>query len=192
MGRLLSHAIEEAGLGDIAARALEGRGLCAEDLTRLRNADVLLVAGLADMVRERHRGDEVRLLGNEAARRENDLVRVDLEPGGANGATGQEVLMRIALARLAAPASHGIAIGFEQIGLELAQTALAFGADALFGDLGTKRTLPLLEGAAARRHEITGLIERAGRSVRWVDLNATAIDNNAPALRGGARGETRS
>src|SRR5436190_13230034 len=141
MGRLLSHAIEEAGLGDIAARALEGQGLCAADLARLREADVLLVAGLADLVRERHRGNEVRLLGNEAARREHDLVRVELDAGGASGPTGQELLKRIALARLAAPASQGIAVGFEQIGLELAQTALAFGADALFGDLGTKRTL---------------------------------------------------
>jgi hypothetical protein len=179
MGRLLSHVIDQAGLGDIAARALEGQGLGADDLARLRGADVLLVAGLADLVRERHRGDEVRLLPSEAARRESDLVRVDLDAGGASGPTGQELLLRIALARLAAPVSKGIAVGFDQIGLELAQTALAFGADALFGDLGGKRTLPLLDGPAARRHEITGLIERAGRSVRWVDLNATASDHNA-------------
>lgn len=189
MGRLLSHAIDQAGLGDIATRALAGQGLGGDDLARLRNADVLLVAGLADMVREHYRGDEVRLLGSEAARREGDLVRVDLDPGGARGATGQELLLSIALARLATPASQGIAVGFDQVGLELAQTALAFGADALFGDLGGKRTLPLLEGPAARRHEITGLIERAGRSVRWVDLNATALENHAV---GAAGSESRS
>jgi hypothetical protein len=179
MGRLLSHAIEQAGLGDVAERALAGHGLGEGDLARLRAADVLLVAGLADMVRERHRGDEVRLLGNEAARRATDLVRVDLQAGGAEGPTGQELLARIALARLAAPADKGVAIGLEQIGLELAQTALAFGADAVFGDLGSKRTLPLLDGAAARRHEITGLIERAGRRVRWVDLNAAAMGSES-------------
>src|SRR5205814_1365550 len=119
-------------------------GLSEADLARLRAADVLVVAGLADLVRAKHRGDEVRLLGGEAARRANDLTRLDLDAGGAAGATGQELLLRIALARLALPANKGLAVGFEQIGLQLAQTALAFGADALFGDLGSKRTLPLL------------------------------------------------
>jgi hypothetical protein len=35
----------------------------------------------------------------------------------------------------------------------------------LFGDLGGKRTLPLIDGPDARRVELTGLIERSGRRV---------------------------
>jgi hypothetical protein len=35
----------------------------------------------------------------------------------------------------------------------------------LYGDLGGKRTLPLIDGPDARRTELTGLIERSGRKV---------------------------
>jgi 2-iminoacetate synthase ThiH len=169
MGRLLDAAIAGAGISDIAERALRGETLLEADLVRLRAADVLVLAGLADAVRARHRGDDVRMFGTEAVRRADDVVRVELAVGGAEGVTGQELLVQVALARLAAPANKSIAISYEQIGIELAQTALAFGADALIGDLSTKRTLPLLDGPAARREEITGLIERAGRNVRFMD-----------------------
>lgn len=176
MGRLLIQAIERAGLSELAERALVGAGLAAGDLARLRRADLLVVAGLADELRRRHRGDEVRLLSAEAARREPDLVRPSLPALSAAGATGQELLLEVALARLAAPRDRGIAIGFEETGLELAQVALAFGAEALFGDLGSKRTLPLLDGEAARREELKGLIERAGRRVRVVeDARSSAV-----------------
>lgn len=179
MGRLLMRAIEQAGLSELAARALSGQGLGAEDIARLRQADVLIVAGLADAVREKHRGAEVRLLGIESARRQPDLVRLDLELGRAEGPTGQELLLQVALARLARSCDQSIGLCFEQIGLELAQTALTFGADTLFGDLASKRALPLLDGPAARREEITGLIERGGRTVRWVEPEAAPMESRS-------------
>jgi 2-iminoacetate synthase ThiH len=179
MGRLFSRAIERAGLSELAERAFSGRGLGREDLARLRDTDTLLLAGLADAVRERHRGDEVRLLGSEAARRTPDLLRLDLDGGRSDGPTGEALMREVALARLATPCSSGIAVNFERLGLELAQTALAFGADALFGDLGQKRVLPLLDGPAARRLEITGLIERGGRRVRWVDVQAATLESRS-------------
>jgi 2-iminoacetate synthase ThiH len=179
MGRLLQRAIERAGLSELAERAMRGQGLGDEDLTRLRGADVLIVAGLADAVRAAHRGDEVRLLSNEDARRTPDLVRLDLPVSGTGGATGQELLLQIAFARLARPCAQAIGLSFEQIGLQLAQTALAFGADTLFGDLGAKRTLPLLDGPAARRAEITGLIERGGRRVRWIEAEGVALEHRS-------------
>jgi 2-iminoacetate synthase ThiH len=166
-------AIERAGLSELAERALQGHGLSAVDLATLRASDVLVVAGLADAVRERHRGDEVRLVGHEQARQHGELVRLQLDAGRADGPTGQELLFEIALARLAQPADRGIAISLEQVGLELAQTALAFGADTLIGDLSSKRTLPLADGPAARRVELTGLLERAGRRVRFLDAEAS-------------------
>jgi 2-iminoacetate synthase ThiH len=179
MGRLLTRAVAQAGLSELAARALEGRGLNAEDIERLREANVLLVAGLADAVRKKHRGDEVRVLSIEAARREPDLYRLDLPAGAADGPTGQELLLLVALARLRTPCDKAIALSFEQLGLELAQTALVFGADALFGDLGSKRTLPLLDGHAARRAELTGLIERSGRRVRFVEVAPAALESRS-------------
>jgi 2-iminoacetate synthase ThiH len=179
MGRLLDAAIDRAGLADIAARALSGETLTEADLARLRAADVLVVAGLADAVRARHRGGDVRLFGSDSVRRASDVLRVELVTSGAEGPTGQELLLKVAMARLAAPADKSIAVSYEQIGIELAQTALAFGADALIGDLSTKRTLPLLDGPAARREEITGLIERAGRRVRFVDDPISASMDDA-------------
>jgi 2-iminoacetate synthase ThiH len=186
MGRLLDAAIDRAGISDIAERALRGETLTEADMARLRAADVLVVAGLADAVRARHRGEAVRMFGAESARRAGDVLRVELAGGGAEGKTGQELLVQLALARLGAPADKSVAVSYEQIGLKLAQTALAFGADALIGDLSSKRTLPLLDGPAARRQEITGLIERAGRTVVFMDdvvgdVARDVADEDAPA-----------
>jgi hypothetical protein len=169
IGRLLQNALKEAGLLELGERALRGEGLELPEIAALERADLLLVAGLADALRARYRGDEVRLFASTTAKREADLLRVQLDAGRTDGPTGAELLRQIALARLSTPCSQSVGVSFEQLGLELAQTALAFGADALWGDLETKRTLPLLSGKAARRQEIEGLIARAGRRARWIE-----------------------
>jgi 2-iminoacetate synthase ThiH len=166
--RQLDRALQAAGLAELATRALRGEGLGREDLAVLESADVLIVGALADAVRSQQRGEEVRVIASAAARRDPELVRLDLE-SRENGPTGEELLRKVALARLQAPASRGVAVSYEQLGLELAQVALSFGADALIGDLESKRALPLLGGSAARRTELQGLIERVGRRVRWID-----------------------
>lgn len=174
MGRMLTAAIQRAALSDVAERALTGKGLDAADLSRLERADVLVVAGIADAVRQKHRGDEVRVFSPDTARRAHDFIKLDLDAGRADGPTGQDLLLKVALARLSAPCAQGIAVSAEQIGLELAQTALVFGADALVGDLvASKRTLPLLDGREARKAELGGLIQRAGRTVRFVEVETT-------------------
>jgi len=182
MGRLWMQAVERAGLSELAERALSGGGLDARDVATLRASDVLLVAGLADAVRERHRGDDVRLLGADQARSQPELVRLQLDAGRADGPTGQELLFEIAIARLATSGERGIAVSLEQLGLELAQTALAFGADTLIADLSSKRTLPLADGPAARREEISGLLLRAGRRVRFGD--EADKDSSSVSLQG--------
>jgi 2-iminoacetate synthase ThiH len=169
IGRQLQKALDRAGLTELAARALSGQGLGPADIAALERADLLVLAGLADAVRRQHRGDEVRMFGGMPARREPQLVRLTLESGHADGPTGAELLREVALARLRTPGDQSVGVNYEQLGLELAQVALTFGADALIGDLESKRTLPLLSGSAARRQEITGLIERAGRRVKWID-----------------------
>jgi hypothetical protein len=171
---MLMAAIERAALSDVAERALQGRGLDAADLARLERADVLVVAGIADAVRAKHRGDEVRVLSPDTARRAHDLVKLDLDSGRADGPTGQDLLVQIALTRLSTPCTQGVAVSAEQIGLELAQTALVFGADAIIGDLvASKRTLPLLDGPQARKTELLGLIQRTGRTARFVEQETT-------------------
>lgn len=170
IGAMLRRALEGAGLVDVAERTLAGRGLVEGDLVRLRQADTLILAGLADAARVRHRGDDVRMSSEESARRAG-MVVLDVRVDGGEGPTGEEILREVALARLATPGARGIAVRVDAIGLELAQTALAFGADALCVDVRATRALPLLD-AADRRKEMTGLVERAGRRVLWEDAVA--------------------
>ena len=182
MGRMLVGAIERARLTDVAERALTGKGLGAPDLARLARADVLVVAGLADAVRAKHRGHEVLVLTAAAAQHASDLVVLELDGDLAAGPTGQDLLVKVAIARLATPCKQGIAVSCEQIGLELAQTALVFGADALIGDLvASKKTLPLLDGPQARKTELMGLIQRAGRTVRFDGESATDAATHSSA-----------
>jgi 2-iminoacetate synthase ThiH len=176
---MLERGLAQAGLSELAARVLRGQGLAPADMAQLEHADLLLISGLADSVRKAHRGDEVRLLGSSAAARATDLVRLNLDAGRSDGPTGEELLRRVALTRLATPAAQGIAVGFDQIGLELAQTALCFGADALFGELDGKRTLPLLGTQQARRREIEGLIERSGRRAVWIEAQSVAAESRS-------------
>jgi hypothetical protein len=166
MGRILDRALEQAGLSDLAERVLQGRGLADAELVRLRGADVLVLAGLADAVRERFHGDDVRVMGVAAAQHDPELFRLAFEVRGEAACTGQELLCEVALARLATPGTRSIGVRVDEIGLQLAQVALTFGADVLFGELGGDRILPLLDGPEARRAELHALIERAGRRVR--------------------------
>jgi len=167
MGRVFARAIEAAGLSECQTRALAESGLGQPEIERLRRADLLLVAALADQVRAQFRGDEVRIVARSGLHEPN--LAVFDAPTQEDGPTGADVLREIALLRLSTPAKHGVAVSIDALGLELAQTALLFGADVLFGDLAGKRSLPLLEGPAARRRELQGLIERSGRRPHFAD-----------------------
>lgn len=160
MGAMLTRAIDEAGFARTREHLLAGESLAADELERLRRADLLVVAGLADLVRRKFRGDEVRVISGSVPREPE--LHVFASPKAA--VTGAEVLRELALTRLRIPAGCALAVSFDELGVELAQTALVFGADVLFGDLLGKRTLPLLDGPEARRVELRGLIERSGRS----------------------------
>lgn len=169
MAGILNRALSQAGLGELLQRLLRGEAADPAQVDRLRSADVLLLAGLADAVRTHFHGDEVRVCSAQAAARELELVRVGAASAGgaAEDRTGQELLVEVALARIATPGKVGVAVGIEAFGLQLAQVALTFGANVLFGEFGSARGLILLDGPSARRAELGGLIERAGRRVRF-------------------------
>jgi hypothetical protein len=163
---MLTRAIDEAGFSETRRRILEGQAVSPAELDRLRDADLLVVAGLADLVRAQFRGDEVRLIANANPSRDPALcVFRGAADSGEGPTTGADLLRNIALTRLQIPADQALAVSLDELGVELAQTALVFGADVLYGDLGGKRTLPLIDGPDARRTELTGLIERSGRKV---------------------------
>jgi hypothetical protein len=166
MGSMLTRAIDEAGFSETRRRILDGQAVSAAELERLRDADLLVVAGLADLVRERFRGDEVRLIAHANLPRDPALCVFRGEAESGDGpTTGADLLRKIALTRLRIPTDQALAVSLDELGVELAQTALVFGADVLYGDLGGKRTLPLIDGPEARKNELTGLIERSGRRV---------------------------
>ncbi|MET0387965.1 MAG: hypothetical protein ABW321_18480 [Polyangiales bacterium] len=169
MGRVLSRALEAAGLSDFQARVQSGTALTSAELAELRDVDLLLLASLADVMRAHHHGDRVRIV-RAPTQLTGPWVVFDGTPT-EHGATGAELLREIALLRLATPPSSAVAISMETLGLELAQTALLFGADTLIGDLGSARTLPLLEGSSARRIELAGLVTRSGRRASFIDAS---------------------
>lgn len=168
MGRVFSRVLAAAGLSDLQTRVLSGQPLEAAELQALDAADLLLVAGLADAMRAHFHGDDVQVLRGNALRGRD--VRVFEGATSEHGATGAELLRELALLRLRTPASTRIAVSMEEIGVELAQTALLFGADTLVADLTSTRTLPLLDGPAARRRELEGLVARSGRRLRFGEL----------------------
>ena len=177
MGSMLTRAIDEAGFSDAKRRVLAGEALSPAELERLRGADLLVVAGLADLVRKQFRGDEVRLIAScRPCEPAVCVFAAEADPGEGVGTTGADVLRSIALKRLQIPRDQALAVSLDELGVELAQTALVFGADVLFGDLGGKRTLPLVDGPDARRAELTGLIERSGRRVVFDNVARGASD----------------
>jgi hypothetical protein len=95
MGRVLSRAIEAAGLAACQARVLEGGGLSVDEVERLRSADLLLVAGLADQARAQFRGEDVQIMTRpQAAQATLVIFEASAEQ---RGPTGAEVLREIAL-----------------------------------------------------------------------------------------------
>jgi hypothetical protein len=179
LSSLITRALEEAGLADLSERLFAGQLPHEGDLARLREADTLVLAALADALREHCRGDRVRAMSSDAARRARDLVRVSPDVMRADGTTGEQALREVALARLTSAQDRSVGVGIEEVGLELAQVALTFGADVLWTDLDARRTLPLLDGPAARRTELAGLIARSGRSVEWVDAPTAAVEQRS-------------
>ena len=101
MGRVLSRALEAAGLADLQTRVLSGTPLDARELARLQDADLLLVAGLADRMRAYFRGDEVRVL-KKGQTREAGLVEFSKAPS-PDGETGADLLRELSLLRLSTP-----------------------------------------------------------------------------------------
>ena len=105
------------------------------------------------------------------------VVRADAEKGAA----GVTFLRRVARARIASEPGARIAVDWVEIGLELAQVALGFGASELCGAVVNKRGLPIAEGETRKikgqgqvafsdikMRELEGLLARVGRGVTFV------------------------
>jgi len=195
MGTLVDIAIKEAGFSGIAQRALDG-DLTSEDHALLATADTLVLSAIADRVRAKFHGDVVRLVATRGvlpadvdALVVTDAERVNVNAAGAAAPTGEEVLRSIALSRLKTPGPRAVAVSWDHIGLQLAQTALLFGANVLFGGIGNPRqgsrgeaqkgVLPLADNPGIRRQEITGLVQRALREPQWFETAQAQLESRS-------------
>jgi hypothetical protein len=163
MTPLVERVLQREGLLDVLVTRRQGGKVDTYE-RRLRDADLLAVGALADLVRREEIGDLVRLHIDGTA------------PNDALAVRGLELLREVAVARLLRPRGATVCVDFGATGLEIAQVALAFGADALAGPIADRRGLPIADGAlkkvkgkglvalrALKRDELTSLVRRAGR-----------------------------
>jgi 2-iminoacetate synthase ThiH len=180
MSALLEQAIVREGLapvlearrcGDIAAvRAM------ATSLTR---ADLLAVGALADLVRSEEVGVVVRVYAN--VRPEPSEHAVEVHRTAAGDGAGMEFLRAVAIARITGPRAAAVRVDWSEVGIELAQVALGFGANELVGPIANKRGLVIAEDSTKKvkgegmvslqtmkQREIAGLVRRSGRDVEMI------------------------
>jgi hypothetical protein len=132
--------------------------------TRLRDADLLAVGALADIIRREEVGSVVHLhIGGVA-------------PTDAIAGSGLALLRDVAIARITGPRGARVCVDFGASGLELAQVALGFGASELAGPIANRRGLPIADDAqkkvkgkglvalkALKQEELATIVRRARR-----------------------------
>jgi 2-iminoacetate synthase ThiH len=177
MSALSDQAIVREGLWPLleARRAHDLDGV--RSMARaLETADMLALGALADAIRREEVGDLVRIYAN--VRPEADALAVDVKRAGEGGASGLRFLRDVAIARITGHIGARVRVDWAEIGLELAQVALGFGASELVGPIANKRGLAIADDAtkkvkgagmvsvqAMKQRELAGLVERAGRRV---------------------------
>lgn len=174
MSALIDQAIRQAGLDDVLSARRSGP-VTAQHVERLRACDLLVLGALADRVRAQEVGDLVSIHTDAPPEAEPGVLVL---PGSGAELTGLALLREVAMARATGPRAGRIRVDWTRCGLELAQIALAFGANELVGRIASKRGLPLLTGEklgvgkksrledaeVVKRRELEGFVRRAGRT----------------------------
>ncbi len=184
MTPFVQRALSQAGLLPILdARAAGEPGHLREFQSRAQTADWLLLGALADEIRSREVGRDVLVFAN--APLPADPRAVDLTGTAADG--GIAFLRDTALTRIFSEPCARIRVGWDGLGMEFAQVALAFGASELFGDVrfkdGELVTVDALLGHGKRsnmapaqlvkRREIARFLSRAGRTALFANADGT-------------------
>ena len=187
MSALVDGALDAAGLAPLAAARRGGDYALVHVLAgALETADLLVVGALADALRKEEVGDVVRVFANVEADRAPEVVLVD-------GAPGLPLLRRIAIARIVSPKGARVRVDWAEIGLDLAQVALGFGASELVGPIANRRGLPIAESStlkvkgagmvsvqALKRRELDALLATAGRRAVFAPCRVDAVSSEAP------------
>jgi hypothetical protein len=168
----------------IVAAGLDGwlRRRLARDLTRplasederfmdetIASIDLLVLGAIADRVRAAEVGDVVRLHLQRPSSGEGVVLVSDFDPA----AGGHAFVRRVARARLLGSPGISVRIDVDAVGVEIAQVALAFGANELVVPM--RRSIVTSEGdAVLRERELAGLVRAARRTPRVVEWLAGA------------------
>ncbi len=184
MSVLVNQAIAASGLsGLVSARAHADRAAIESFRSALGRADLLALGALADQVRASEVGDAVRI-HTEAG---HSLPTVD----AMSDDFGLAFLRRVAIERLLGEHAAPVRVDWVRVGIEIAQVALAFGANELVGAFVTKRGLPIADGAMsgtgkkseriamvdAKKQELAKLVQRCGRRAVFVGVRQEVTDS---------------
>ena len=178
-------ALTDAGLIDIlhvrGVGDVEAIGRLQTRIEELRGADLLSLGALADAIRVAEVGPIVRIYAGIDSRPDAFTLR-----RASSTVAGIDFLRSVAIARVLRERSARLRVDWGDIGLELAQVALGFGANELIGPIADKRGLPIADGSAKKvkgqgtvsmqllkRKELAGLIAIAGRTPMFVDAQDT-------------------
>jgi hypothetical protein len=175
MSPFIDRAIGKAGLGRVLDARAAGDFERAEVL--LVGADLLLVGAIADAVRAASIGAHVRIHPTA----EPSVTWIHRE------GSELDLLRAVAIARITRPDGAAIGVDWGEIGLELAQVALGFGASDLTGPVMRKsgaliaadalkkvKGQGLVASAALKRREIAALVANAGRVGDFTDERGPA------------------
>jgi hypothetical protein len=180
MSVLAEQAIVREGLGPVLEARRNGDLEAVRAMaSSLATADLLAVGALADVIRSEEAGAVERVYANvrpEPSARAVEVRRANGE--GAGAGAGIQFLRAVAIARITGPQAAEVRVDWAEVGIELAQVALGFGASELVGPIATKRGLAIADDAtkkvkgegmvslqAMKQRELAGLVRRSGRSV---------------------------
>lgn len=185
-GSIVDRAIAAAGLDSWLARRLQAPlgPLDEPDVRffeeRVGALDLLVLGALADRVRRAERGDDVRVhLQRATAEQDEGVTFSTVDPRGG----GISFVRAVATARLLGPAHVRVDVGAASV--QLAQVALAFGADELIAPIA-RRTLGIAssttasdahpsDAAVLRERELAALVRAAGRRPIFVEVVAGRV-----------------
>jgi 2-iminoacetate synthase ThiH len=190
MSTLSDQAIVREGLWPLLeARRARDLDAVKSAAHALETADLLAVGALADIVRREEAGDLVRLYAN--ARPEPDAAALEVHKGSEGDSSGIRFLRAVAIARITGPIAARVRVDWSEIGLELAQVALGFGASELVGPIANKRGLAIADDAtkkvkgagmvsvqSMKQRELAGLVERSARRV--VVIGPRGVETETP------------
>ena len=182
--RFVEQAIERAGLGGVLrARRAGDLETVRATMDEWKDADLLVLGAVADLVRSEEVGDEVTIhKGGEG----KGALWIEVSTSEL------DVLRAVAIARVASARAARIGVDWSRYGLELAQVALGFGGSDLRGVITRKSGLPILDDeskkvkgqgnvslASIKKAEIAALVKHAGRIAVFVDEAPKAQEASA-------------